>query len=708
MNVFKNLRERMGELWWYSLWLFVAQRLGDAINFVVGVWIVPRYVPMEELGAVLPLVNIVSVIGFPLAIVSIPFLKFIAVFREKGELGKAKSLIRDTFVATAAFSFVSVLIAYFVLPRFFADLRIENGSLSLLLILVAIASSVQGLFVNAASGLKLFSATVWLSALAAPFRLVAMLVFMPFRPLSGYMVGQGAAPAVGILGSLLAVRKFLVSPVPYARYWKEYGGAIWRYTWPLAIMAVASISSSNLDALAVRCKLDEFESAGYYLITRFSDIALYLGAAFTAFLLPILAGKGGDDDASRKLTAETALASLFGGIAVVVALSLFGERLLSVSAEWSPYVSFSRLMALFSVNATLLAVASAITMAFIARGRFAFLWYALPIMLAKSVYVYKRATTLDDIVFAFLVAQALTVFALVVHMFAFGRRECDFRDRRIAIVVHFHYPELVGELVRSIRNAVEVADCEVFATASNPQALAEAERRMREAGIRADCRLIENRGYDVGPFFEVLNRIDLSAFDYVVKLHTKRDLLGVVNCLPLMGASWRKKLLRFVSSPHRFAAALSLMECDSSIGAIGHGNLVLGVAYDYSGIDWRKVEAALLTLGLKHPCLRKGNFIAGTMFLVRASALKALVGKVDMSAFPPMSGREDDTSPAHVYERVLGLAIEAQGMTVRRYMTTWWFWPLMSLGHTVQRFAAKTGVHLFGLLKWFYGIMWQK
>lgn len=708
MSVFKSLRGRIGELWWYSLWLFVAQRLGDAINFVVGVWIVPRYVPMEELGAVLPLVNIVSVIGFPLAIVSIPFLKFIAVFREKNELGKAKSLIRDTFVATAAFSFVSVLIAYFVLPRFFVDLRIENGSLSLLLILVAIASSVQGLFVNAASGLKLFSATVWLSALAAPFRLVAMLVFMPFRPLSGYMVGQGAAPAVGIFGSLLAVRKFLVSPIPYVRYWKEYGGAIWRYTWPLAIMAVVSISSSNLDALAVRCNLGEFESAGYYLITRFSDIALYLGAAFTAFLLPILAGKGGDDDESRKLTAETALASLLGGIAVVAALSLFGERLLNASAEWSPYVSLSRLMALFSVNATLLAVASAITMAFIARGRFAFLWYALPIMLTKSVYVYKCATTLDDIVIAFLVAQALTVFALVVHMFAFGRCKPDFRNQRVAIIVHFHYPELVGELVRSVKNVTEVADCEVFATASNSQALVEAERWMHEAGIHADCRLIENRGYDVGPFFEVLNRIDLSAFDYVVKLHTKRNLFGIVNCLPLMGASWRKKLLRFVSSPRLIATALSEMERDSTIGMIGHGNIVLRVADDYSGIDWRKVEAALSSLGLKHPCLRKGGFVAGTMFLARASALAMFSGKVDLNTFPLMSVREDDTSPAHVYERVLGLAVEAQGMSVRRYMTTWWFWPLMSLGRAVQRLAAKTDVHPLGLVKWFYGIMWRK
>ncbi len=417
MKVFASLRERLGELWWYSLWLFVAQRIGDVINFFVGVWIVPRYVPMEELGAVLPLVNIVNVIGFPLAVISIPFLKFIAVFREKGELGKAKALIRDTFIATALFSLISILIAYFILPRFFTSLRIDNGSLALLLILVAIASSVQGLFVNAASGLKLFSATVWLSALAAPFRLMAMLIFMPFRPLSGYMVGQGAAPAVGILGSLFAVHRFFRSSIPYAHYWKEYGRAIWRYTWPLAIMAVITTASTNLDALAIRCNLSEFESAGYYLITRFSDIALYVGAAFTAFLLPMLAGKSATDKESRKLILQTMLASLGGGVVVIIALTLFGNTLLSANSKWSVYLSLSSKMALLSINATLIMVASALTMAFIAQGRFAFLWYSLPIMLAKSGFVYLYATDLDTVVWTFLGAQALTAVVLVTHTF---------------------------------------------------------------------------------------------------------------------------------------------------------------------------------------------------------------------------------------------------------------------------------------------------
>jgi hypothetical protein len=43
-------------------------------------WLVPKYVPQEELGAVLPLMSFVGFIGLPLSLITIPFLKFITVF----------------------------------------------------------------------------------------------------------------------------------------------------------------------------------------------------------------------------------------------------------------------------------------------------------------------------------------------------------------------------------------------------------------------------------------------------------------------------------------------------------------------------------------------------------------------------------------------------------------------------------------------------
>ena len=67
-SILHNLHERCGDLWWYAALLFIAQRFGDVINLFVGMWLVPRYVPQEELGAVLPLTQMASFLALPLKI----------------------------------------------------------------------------------------------------------------------------------------------------------------------------------------------------------------------------------------------------------------------------------------------------------------------------------------------------------------------------------------------------------------------------------------------------------------------------------------------------------------------------------------------------------------------------------------------------------------------------------------------------------------
>ena len=55
VGLMRKCRARLGDLWWYALLLFAAQRVGAVINMFVGLWLVPKYVPKSELGAVLPL-----------------------------------------------------------------------------------------------------------------------------------------------------------------------------------------------------------------------------------------------------------------------------------------------------------------------------------------------------------------------------------------------------------------------------------------------------------------------------------------------------------------------------------------------------------------------------------------------------------------------------------------------------------------------------
>lgn len=66
--------------------------------------------------------------------------------------------------------------------------------------------------------------------------------------------------------------------------------------------------------------------------------------------------------------------------------------------------------------------------------------------------------------------------------------------------------------------------------------------------FKADTRIIKvlNKGYDLGPFIEILNKIDINVYDYLIKLHTKRNISYYfeLNHFVLTGNRWRKNFCR--------------------------------------------------------------------------------------------------------------------------------------------------------------------
>ena len=388
MKLFARIHARLGDLWWYTLLMFGAQRFADAINLFVGLWLVPKYVPQSELGAVMPLTQFVSFIGIPLAVVAIPFMKFLGVYAARGEMGKVKALLRDVFVGTGAMAVLTLLFAWVAMPFVFSRLRVQVGSLGILVVAVSILGSVSNIFQNAVQGLKVFQATVWFSVLAAPLRLVLMLVAMPFRALSGYFVGQGAGPSVIVLCSLWALRRKLGPSVRIQPYLREDGRRIWNYTWPIALSTVASIVFASVDQLVIRHRLSEFDSAGYYMVSRFAEIANYLGSAFVMFLFPLVADRPAKDAESRRVLLHSLLGTFVGGLGVAALLLVGGRPLLGLNGQWRIYQPLAFEMFLLAVCNTVTVANSCVTTYEMAQGRFRFLWYLLPVSAFKMVLVY--------------------------------------------------------------------------------------------------------------------------------------------------------------------------------------------------------------------------------------------------------------------------------------------------------------------------------
>ena len=209
---------------------------------------------------------------------------------------------------------------------------------------------------------------------------------------------------------------------------------------------------------------------------------------------------------------------------------------------------------------------------------------------------------------------------------------------KVAAIVHIFYPELWVELARSLRN-FNACELDIYATVPEgaPPSIADAIRRDFPS---ATVVTMENRGFDVGPFIEMLAHINIEAYDFVVKLHTKRNRFGIVNFMPMFGGQWRRRLLSFCRNRRDVEKCWYIFGENTKVGMIGAGELIVDESDDHS---W--------------------TFVGGTMFIARAHLFAELQGRIRLCNFE-LSNRSQTASLAHEWERHLGRLVYENGMTI--------------------------------------------
>ncbi len=381
MQSLKNLRARFGDFWWWSLAIFLACRSGDVIQAFAGLWLVPRFVGTADLGAALPLIQLSSVFALPLSILTIPFSRWLTLYTARGETGKVKTLLLFAFCSVVIAFLVVLVMAKAILPHFFLRLRVAEGSLGLLLIVSGLIGPLANVFTSALQGLKRFGALTLTSAIGAPLRLIVLLVAMPFRALSGYLLGQIVPPAANIALSLASLRGELGRKVKRVAIDRTDLAAMLRYTWPIAINTISGAVCGAWIALLFRQRLPEVESAAYYMISRLAEIASYAGLSLAVVVFPFAteAGERGDARAEAALFKKILLGSFLPGVALTLLFFLFGRAILSAVPLWSQYAHYAPYLAIVTFRMSLLAAIGAFSACEMAAGRFRYLLYLLPI-----------------------------------------------------------------------------------------------------------------------------------------------------------------------------------------------------------------------------------------------------------------------------------------------------------------------------------------
>ena len=379
-----RLHARVGDFWWYAAVIFVASKVADLLNAFVGLWLVPKYVDPTELGAVTPLANFANFLVLPIAVFANTFRNELTQLSVNKEYGKVKTLMRSAFLVAAIFLVLAIVVSRLMLPMFLERIRIVEGSLGYLILISSFVGVICPIFNNALQSLKKFNESALIGVIGAPIRLVTMLVFMPFRAISGYFVGQTATPAFNIVASVYCLRKEL--SVPAERYWSR--AVIKRFAKLMAIFTTIAISGGIyvlVESTVLRQRLPDIDSAGYYMATRFSEISSFLTMSLVFTIFPFAADLAAKGRSAASLIYKSTLATFVFSALVALPFLFFGREILALLPHGELYSDYWWAIPWLIGMSCLSSFTAIYTTAEMSANRFQYLKWMVPLDLAYPV-----------------------------------------------------------------------------------------------------------------------------------------------------------------------------------------------------------------------------------------------------------------------------------------------------------------------------------
>ena len=196
------------------------------------------------------------------------------------------------------------------------------------------------------------------------------------------------------------------------------------------------------------------------------------------------------------------------------------------------------------------------------------------------------------------------------------------------LLVHLHlfyldqWPYFRDKLVN-----IEDCDWDFFVTVCESENYEEYEtlQSVKEEILKfkPDTKIIEvnNEGFDILPFLTVIKSVNLDDYDFVMKLHTKgiRSDIIDLNGIPFCGAFWLKRLVdSMLFSKGLFKQNLAIISKEDF-------GMVCDSFFFMKLMNYPEDTYLLAQLKQQlHVTSNLDQFLAGSMFMIRASILKRL------------------------------------------------------------------------------------
>lgn len=398
----------------HSLTMFLALRAGDAVSIAAGMWFVPRYVSPEDIGAVLPVTSFATFLSLPVFALAMAVMKESAALYARGERGRVKSLLGGVFAVAAAALVLVLAAAAITVPRYLGFMRVSDASVGFLVVAAAFLGCVAPVYTDALQSLRKFRALAAVEVAGSFVRFATMFALMPMRALAGYFAGQAALPAFRIVGSVVALKRDLA--VQAESYWsmKSVRSLVIAFAAILAYQGVP-MAATLVEQTVLRASFPAADSAGYYMVSRFSDFLSYLTFPLLLVMFPYTATAAARKRSTSPYVVKCSTAALAAAAVMSTVYFFFGPQLLSLMPHGSNYASYAVFMPYLTVAGALTACQVFYTNAEVSAGRFGFLKWLVPlhIVYPAALIAASRIGVIDSMTsfVACLVAASIARFA---------------------------------------------------------------------------------------------------------------------------------------------------------------------------------------------------------------------------------------------------------------------------------------------------------
>lgn len=234
------------------------------------------------------------------------------------------------------------------------------------------------------------------------------------------------------------------------------------------------------------------------------------------------------------------------------------------------------------------------------------------------------------------------------------------KKSRILVILHLFYLESLEEIIEYLKN---LSPYQWDLVVTCPISLKNDLNADQISSIHSSARVFffENRGYDIGPFMQVLHYINLDKYDIVFKLQSKgvkRKKIYIYHQL-FFGRQWFVNLFEGCIGARVVHKTIDNLLSDNKAGLIAAQNLIVQDPLYKSKLVQRELKNEKLAYGTSNY-----KFVAGTCFAMKPSILMGLQRLNYTSEKFELFVPEIGMSLAHVLERYFTIYVNSEGYRI--------------------------------------------